>query len=286
GKTTLSTDESLTLVGDDEHGWSDDGVFTIEGGCYAKTQGLDPGKEADIHAASTQFGTVLENVIIDPATNMPDFSDTCLTENTRSAYDISKIPGAAASGCAGHPRHVFLLACDAFGVLPPIARLTHQQAVDIFMTGYTSKVAGTERGIRTPTPVFSECYARPFLPRPPSVYRVMFLERIRSSKSQCWLINTGWQGGPAGTGQRIALEYTRRIIAAAINNELGDVDTDTLPFLDLQIPTSIDGIPGALLNPAHAWPGDGYNQAAGKLADMISRHMSSSDPRKSGSMPN
>jgi len=271
GKTTLSTDNTLILVGDDEHGWSDEGIFNIEGGCYAKTQGLTRDKEPEIHFAATQSGTVLENVIVDPDTMEPDFADTSLTENTRSAYDISKIANADTSGSAGQPANVFLLTCDAYGVLPPIAKLGHEQALEFFMTGYTSKIAGTERGIKVPKPVFSECYARPFLPRPPSVYCTMFLNRIQDERTNCWLINTGWQGGPVGIGTRIELEYTRRMVRAVIANALQETEFVKGPILDLRIPRSIRGVPDALLNPANSWVGQDYEEAAGKLSDMFEK---------------
>ena len=274
GKTTLSTDPSFVLVGDDEHGWSDDGIFNIEGGCYAKTHNLSPESEAEIHAATSRFGSVLENVIHEPGTRKPDFTDTTLTENTRCAYDIGAIPSASINGYAGHPENIFLLTCDAYGVLPPIARLTTEQAVEYFMMGYTSKVSGTERGIKEPVPVFSECFGKPFLPRPPFVYCQMFKERIATHNSKCWLINTGWTGGEYGKGSRIHLEHTRTLIHAVLSRELDYCEFTNDPIFNISIPNSVLNVPVHIVWPRNNWESQSnYDDVAHNMKNKFAHQL-------------
>ena len=266
GKTTLSTDPGFVLVGDDEHGWSDDGIFNIEDGCYAKTHNLSPESEAEIYTATSRFGSVLENVIHEPDTRKPDFTDTTLTENTRCAYDIGIIPNASCKGYTGHPENIFLLTCDAYGVLPPIAKLTHEQAVEYFMMGYTSKISGTERGIREPVPVFSECFGKPFLPRKPSIYCKLFKERIVKHNSKCWMVNTGWTGGGYGIGKRIPLNHTRAIIRAVYSNEMDECNYIKDTIFKLDIPASVNKVPRKIICPWNNWISQSnYNTAANKL---------------------
>ena len=220
GKTTLSADPERTLIGDDEHGWSDDGVFNIEGGCYAKVIRLDPQGEPEIYATTRRFGTILENVVFDPETRSLDLDDDTLTENTRASYPITQLSNADLEGKAGHPKNIIFLTCDAFGVLPPISRLDHAQAMYHFLSGYTAKVAGTERGVTEPTATFSACFGAPFMPLHPGVYAKMLGEKIRRHGSRVWLVNTGWTGGPHGVGSRMKLAYTRRMVSAALAGDL------------------------------------------------------------------
>src|SRR5207237_4133519 len=221
GKTTLSADASRTLIGDDEHGWSPKGIFNFEGGCYAKVINLSPTAEPEIYATITRFGTVLENVVLHPQTRMPDVDDQSLTENTRACYPIDFIPNADPRGLAPHPSNVVMLTCDAFGVLPPISKLTPEQAMYHFLSGYTAKVAGTERGLgKDPEATFSACFGAPFLPRHPNEYAAMLGEKLRRYKTPCWLVNTGWVGGPFGVGERMKLKYTRAMLNAAISGAL------------------------------------------------------------------
>jgi phosphoenolpyruvate carboxykinase (ATP) len=212
GKTTLSADGSRTLIGDDEHGWSDSAVFNFEGGCYAKVIRLDPKQEPEIHAASCRYGTVLENVVADPVTHRIDFNDASLTENTRACYPIDFIPNASATGVGGLPKNIVMLTCDAYGVLPPISKLTPEQAMYHFLSGYTARVAGTERGVTEPQATFSACFGAPFMPRPPEVYAALLGKKIAAQKVDCWLLNTGWGGGGAGVGQRMPINVTRTLL--------------------------------------------------------------------------
>jgi len=266
GKTTLSADPERQLIGDDEHGWSDNGVFNLEGGCYAKCSNLKKASEPQIWEA-IRFGTVLENVVIDPSTGIPDYADVSLTENTRAAYPVDFIPGCVESGMGGHPKAVFFLTADASGVLPPIARLSESQALFHFLSGYTSKLAGTERGVTTPEPNFSPCFAGPFLPRPATLYAKLLGDCLRKHTVPCYLVNTGWIGGPYGVGQRISLDYTRRIIQAALSGELAHTVTYTDPFFGLECPVELNGIPDYVLKPRASW-GDmnDYDDAAKTLA--------------------
>lgn len=253
GKTTLSADPARRLIGDDEHGWSREGVFNFEGGCYAKCIDLSEEKEPQIfHAIG--FGTVLENVVIDPKTGIPDYSDVRFTENTRAAYPIENIANAMIPGMGGHPRNVLFLAADAFGVLPPVARLTPEQAMYHFLSGYTAKLAGTEAGLGSePVPEFSACFGAPFLPLAPSRYAAMLGSRLREHNAQCWLVNTGWSGGAFGVGQRMSLKVTRAIVDAILNGSLAKVDYVIEPAFGLSIPTSCPNVPDELLNPRNMW---------------------------------
>ncbi|NOZ31947.1 MAG: phosphoenolpyruvate carboxykinase (ATP) [Alphaproteobacteria bacterium] len=253
GKTTLSTCADRALVGDDEHGWGPDGIFNIEGGCYAKAINLDPKGEPEIFAASRRFGTVLENVVLDPATGKPDFSNQSLTENTRIAYPLAAIPNRVKSGLVASPRNIVLLAADAFGVLPPISRLDPEQAVYYFLSGYTAKLAGTERGVTEPQATFSACFGAPFMAQHPSVYGQLLAERLKSADVACWLVNTGWTGGPYGVGKRMDLALTRRVLEAALGGELEDVTCRTDPVFALQVPTAITGVDPAILDPVQTW---------------------------------
>jgi phosphoenolpyruvate carboxykinase (ATP) len=270
GKTTLSADPDRTLIGDDEHGWSEDGVFNVEGGCYAKVIRLSREGEPEIYATTRHFGTVLENVVCDAETRKLDLDDDSLTENTRSSYPLTQLINVDHGGRAGHPRNIVFLTCDAFGVLPPISRLTPEQAMYHFLSGYTAKVAGTERGITEPKVTFSTCFGSPFLPLHPGVYAGMLGEKLQRHKARVWLLNTGWTGGPYGTGQRIKLGFTRRMVTAALTGELEGVDTWTDPIFGLAVPAKIDGVPDKLLRPRETWqnPAD-YDARAGKLAEMF-----------------
>jgi phosphoenolpyruvate carboxykinase (ATP) len=270
GKTTLSADPRRRLVGDDEHGWSDRGVFNFEGGCYAKVIRLSAEAEPQIHAATRRFGTVLENVVVDLSTRAVDLDDGSLTENTRASYPIGFIDGSVATGTAGHPSHIFFLTCDAFGVLPPIAKLTPAQAMYHFLAGYTAKVAGTERGVKDPTATFSTCFGAPFLPRPPAVYSRLLGEKLRAHKVQCWLVNTGWTGGPFGVGSRMKIAHTRATLEAALSGALDDVPVDPDPIFGLPIPAACPGVPRAVLKPSLTWPDeDAYRRQALKLANLF-----------------
>jgi phosphoenolpyruvate carboxykinase (ATP) len=270
GKTTLSADPERALIGDDEHGWSDDGVFNFEGGNYAKVIRLSPEGEPLIHAASTRFGAILENVVMDETTREVDFNDDSVTENTRSSYPISYIPGHVASGMAGHPNHVVFLTADAFGVMPPIARLTADQAMYHFLSGYTAKLAGTERGVTEPKAAFSTCFGAPFLPLPPSTYASMLGAKLEQHSAQVWLVNTGWTGGAFGTGERMKLAHTRAIVSAALSGRLDDVATEPDPVFGLHIPVTVPGVPDDVLQPRETWPDKAdYDKAAAKLSGMF-----------------
>ncbi|HEY9421647.1 MAG TPA: phosphoenolpyruvate carboxykinase (ATP) [Thermoanaerobaculia bacterium] len=273
GKTTLSADPNRTLIGDDEHGWSDNGVFNVEGGCYAKVIRLSPEGEPEIYATTRSFGTVLENVECDPKTRKLDLDSDRLTENTRSSYPLTQLDNVDLGGQAGHPRNVVFLTCDAFGVLPPISRLTEEQAMYHFLSGYTAKVAGTERGITEPKVTFSTCFGSPFLPLHPGVYAGMLGEKLKKHGAKVWLLNTGWTGGPYGVGQRIKLGYTRRMVTAALTGELDNVETWTDPIFGLAVPTHIEGVPDKLLRPRETWQDPAaYDAQAGKLADMFAEN--------------
>jgi len=253
GKTSLSADPERQLVGDDEHGWSDNGIFNFEGGCYAKVIRLSREAEPQIYKCTQRFGTVLENVAIDVHMRRLDLDDASLTENTRAAYPIYYIDNASPTGQASHPRTIIMLTCDAFGVLPPISRLTTEQAMYHFMSGYTAKVAGTEAGIVEPQATFSTCFGAPFMALPPTVYAGLLGERMTKHKSSCWLINTGWIGGGYGTGHRIAIEQTRKMVDAALNGTLDKVEFVQEPYFNLHIPTECPEVPSELLNPVNTW---------------------------------
>jgi phosphoenolpyruvate carboxykinase (ATP) len=270
GKTTLSADSSRTLIGDDEHGWSDRGVFNFEGGCYAKVINLSPEAEPEIFATTRMFGTILENVGFDRATGKIDLADDSLTENTRAAYPIAYIPNASPDGVAGHPRTIFMLTADAFGVLPPIARLDAPQAMYHFLSGYTAKVAGTERGVTEPSATFSTCFGAPFMALPPAVYAGMLGERIAEHGASVWLVNTGWTGGPAGVGHRMPIAYTRAMIRAALAGQLDDVPLQRDPTFGIDVPTSCPGVPSEVLTPRATWEKTAdYDAQAAKLASMF-----------------
>lgn len=269
GKTTLSADPERRLIGDDEHGWSDNGVFNIEGGCYAKTIKLSPAGEPQIWNA-LRFGCVLENVPVDPHTRKPDFDSKKYTENTRAAYPVDFIPNCELSGAGGHPKNVFFLTCDAFGVLPPLARLTPDQAVEYFLCGYTAKVPGTEVGVVEPIPEFSACFAKPFLPLPPKRYASMLKEKLTQHNVPVWLVNTGWTGGPYGTGKRMSLLHTRALLRAALTGQLKDVPFAPDPVFGLAIPATCPGVPDGVLRPRDAWPDKAaYDAKAKELAERF-----------------
>src|SRR5438309_360596 len=270
GKTTLSADPNRGLIGDDEHGWSSEGIFNFEGGCYAKVINLSPESEPDIYRTTQMFGTVLENVVLDPATKKVRFADQSITENTRASYPLHYIRNYVEGGGGGQAKDVIVLPADAFGVLPPIAKLTPQQAMYYFLSGYTAKVAGTERGVKEPQPTFSACFGAAFLVWHPTKYAKMLGELLRKHKSNVWLINTGWSGGPYGTGKRINLEYTRAIVNAALVGDLDNVETQTDPIFGLAVPTEIAGVPAKVLNPRTTWADPtAYDAQARKLAEMF-----------------
>ena len=267
GKTTLSSDPERYLIGDDEHGWGDDGVFNFEGGCYAKVIRLRKDLEPLIWEATQKFATMLENVVVDPHTRIPDFDDNHYTENTRASYPLDYLPRIVPEGRGGHPQNIFFLTADAFGVMPPIARLTPEQAMYYFISGYTSKLAGTEKGLgKEPQATFSACFGAPFLPSHPTVYAEMLGEKIRKHGAKVWLLNTGWTGGPYGIGERIKLPYTRAMVRAALRGELDDVEYWTEPVFGLHVPKHIPGVPDEVLNPRQTWHDPrAYDEQARKL---------------------
>jgi phosphoenolpyruvate carboxykinase (ATP) len=267
GKTTLSSDPDRPLIGDDEHGWGDDGVFNFEGGCYAKTIRLSEELEPLIWQATRNFGTILENVSVDPSTRWVDFDDDSYTENTRAAYPICFLPNSIDTGRGGHPTNIFFLTADAFGVLPPISRLSPEQAMYHFLSGYTAKLAGTERGLgKEPQITFSACFGAPFLPLPPSTYAALLGEKIQKHAVKVWLVNTGWTGGPFGIGKRMALPHTRAMIHAALSGELDDIPTYSDPHFGLSIPQSCPSVPDEVLNPRNTWQDQqAYDEQARKL---------------------
>jgi phosphoenolpyruvate carboxykinase (ATP) len=269
GKTTLSADPNRPLIGDDEHGWSDRGVFNIEGGCYAKCIKLSQEGEPQIWNA-IRFGSVLENVILDSVTRVPDYDSAKKTENTRVTYPVSFIPGAVIPSVGGHPRNVIFLTADAFGVLPPVSKLSREQAQYYFINGYTSKLAGTEAGVTEPTPNFSACFGGPFLPRPPMVYAEMLAKKVEQHKADVWLLNTGWTGGPYGTGNRFKLAWTRAFVTAILNGSLRNAKFETDPIFGLHIPTSVPGVPDEVLNPLNTWKDKAaYDAKAKQLAKLF-----------------
>jgi len=270
GKTTLSADANRPLIGDDEHGWSADGVFNLEGGCYAKAIKLSKEAEPEIWEASHRFGTVLENVVIDPQTRQLDLDSDALTENTRAAYPVDFLPNFVKSGMAGHPKTIIMLTADAFGVLPPIAKLTPEQAMYHFLSGYTAKVAGTERGVNEPTATFSTCFGAPFMVHHPTVYANLLGARIAAHEASCWLVNTGWTGGGYGVGKRMKIAYTRAMVNAAIDGRLAGATFETEPFFGLSIPTAVPDVPTEVLNPRNAWADRAaYDAQAKKLAGLF-----------------
>ena len=267
GKTSLSADPTRRLIGDDEHGWSAEGIFNFEGGCYAKVIGLSREEEPEIYECTRRFGTILENVTLNNTSRRLDLGDDSLTENTRAAYPISHIASALRSGVAGHPRHVIMLTCDAFGVMPPVAKLTVEQAVFHFLSGYTAKVAGTELGIREPQATFSACFGAPFMALAPTVYARLFLDKLNKHDVRCWLVNTGWVGKPYGEGERIKIGYSRAIIRGILSGAVDEAEFEKEPVFGLLLPKSCEGVPDSLMNPAESAPDrDRYEERARKLA--------------------
>jgi phosphoenolpyruvate carboxykinase (ATP) len=270
GKTTLSADASRTLIGDDEHGWSDTAVFNFEVGCYAKMIRLSPDAEPEIFATTKRFGTVLENVVVDPDTRELDLDDNSLAENTRGAYPIDFIPNSSADNMGPVPRNIVMLTADAFGVLPPIARLTPDQAMYHFLSGYTAKVAGTEIGVTEPEATFSTCFGAPFMPRHPSVYGNLLKERIARGNVSCWLVNTGWTGGKYGTGSRMPIKATRALLNAALDGSLANAEFRTDPNFGFEVPVAVPGVDSAILNPRDTWANKAdYDAAAEKLVGLF-----------------
>jgi phosphoenolpyruvate carboxykinase (ATP) len=273
GKTTLSADASRTLIGDDEHGWSDTAVFNFEGGCYAKMIRLSPEAEPEIYATTKRFGTVLENVVIDPATRELDLDDNSLAENTRGAYPIHFIPNASERNLGPVPRNIVFLTADAFGVLPPIARLTPDQAMYHFLSGYTAKVAGTEIGVTEPEATFSTCFGAPFMPRHPSVYGNLLKERIAKGGVSCWLVNTGWTGGKYGVGRRMPIKATRALLNAALDGSLGGAEFRADPWFGFDVPTAVPGVDTAILNPRDTWSDKAdYDATAARLVALFTKN--------------
>ena len=273
GKTTLSADPNRTLIGDDEHGWGPDGIFNFEGGCYAKCIKLSHEAEPQIWDATLRFGSVLENVVFDPETRKCDFDNDSKTENTRSAYPLDFIPNASRSGRAGHPKNIIFLTADAYGVMPPIAKLTDNQAMYHFLSGYTAKVAGTEKGLVGVQPEFSTCFGAPFLPRNPSVYADLLRDYINKHKVDCWLVNSGWTGGKYGVGRRMPIKATRTLLTAALNGSLKDADFRTDPYFGFSVPTSVPGVEPHLLNPFKTWKDKAeFDRTARDLVGMFQKN--------------
>ncbi|MCH8467840.1 MAG: phosphoenolpyruvate carboxykinase [Roseinatronobacter sp.] len=273
GKTTLSADPARILIGDDEHGWSNSGIFNFEGGCYAKTINLDADAEPEIYATTHRFGSVVENMVFDPDTLELDFTDDSLTANTRVAYPLDAISNASKTSLGGVPRNIIMLTCDAFGVLPPIARLTPAQAMYHFLSGFTSKVAGTEQGVTEPQPTFSTCFGAPFMPRRPEVYGKLLQEKIAQFGADCWLVNTGWTGGAYGTGSRMPIKATRALLSAALDGSLKDVEFRRDPNFGFDVPVSVPGVADVLLDPRRTWASpEAYDRQAAKLVGMFAEN--------------
>jgi phosphoenolpyruvate carboxykinase (ATP) len=281
GKTSLSADPERRLIGDDEHGWWKGGVFNFEGGCYAKVIRLRPEAEPEIYACTRRFGTILENVGIDLETRRLDLDDDSLTENTRAAYPLTHLTNIVREGVGGHPRHIFMLACDAFGVLPPISRLTPEQATYHFLSGYTAKVAGTERGMSSePRATFSTCFGAPFMALPAEVYARLFREKVRQHKVTCWLVNTGWIEGPYGVGHRMEIGYTRALLRAALKGDLEGVGFHPDPVFGLYVPDVVPGVPPQIINPRDTWPDPAaYDQVARELIAKFEHNFSQYAPK-------
>ncbi|MGH9880204.1 MAG: phosphoenolpyruvate carboxykinase (ATP), partial [Pyrinomonadaceae bacterium] len=267
GKTTLSADPERQLIGDDEHGWSDDGVFNFEGGCYAKVIRLSPEAEPDIYRTTKMFGTILENVVFDPETRSIDLDDSAKTENTRASYPLTSIPNIVPAGYADHPQNIIMLTADAFGVLPPVARLTPEQAMYHFLSGYTAKVAGTERGVKEPEATFSTCFGAPFMVLHPGVYADLLGQKMAQTNAACWLVNTGWSGGPYGVGQRMKIGHTRAMIRAILNGSLSQVETKPDLIFGVNIPVTCPEVPAEVLQPRNTWADkEAYDRQARDLA--------------------
>jgi len=270
GKTTLSASADRTLIGDDEHGWSGEGVFNFEGGCYAKAINLSFASEPQIFSAANRFGAVLENVAVSEITGEPNFHDASRTENTRAAYPLDFISNASSSGRGAHPRNIVMLTADAFGVLPPIARLTPEQAIYHFLSGFTAKVSGTEKGVRDPEPTFSTCFGAPFMPRAAIEYGALLGELVREHAVNCWLVNTGWSGGPFGVGKRMRLDWTRALLDAALSGALDEAEFRIDERFGFEVPTSVPEVPASVLDPRGTWAdGDAYDRQAQRLAKMF-----------------
>lgn len=273
GKTTLSADPSRTLIGDDEHGWSDKGIFNFEGGCYAKTINLSADAEPEIYATTSKFGTVVENMVYDDDTLVLDFEDNSITDNMRCAYPLDYISNASQNSLGGKPKNVIMLTCDAYGVLPPIARLTPAQAMYHFLSGFTSKTPGTEVGVTEPEPTFSTCFGAPFMPRRPEEYGKLLQEKIKQTGATCWLVNTGWTGGAFGKGSRMPIKATRALLTAALDGSLNDVEFRKDPNFGFEVPVSVPGVSDVLLNPRQTWEdAAAYDAQAQKLVGMFAKN--------------
>ncbi len=296
GKTTLSADPERLLIGDDEHGWSDNGVFNFEGGCYAKVINLSREAEPEIYECTRRFGTILENVMVDNETRRFDLNDATLTENTRAGYPITHLPSAVREGRGPHPKNIILLTCDAFGIMPPIAKLTTEQAMYHFLSGYTARVAGTERGMDSePTATFSACFGAPFMALPPTFYTQMFGDRIRRHNVNCWLVNTGWQGGSAVMGgKRISIQHTRALVRAALTGALDNVPTYTDEYFNIEVPIEVPGVPSEVMRPRQIWPDAAaydvqaeklvglFEDNIGKFQGTVAREIVEAGPRQKG----
>ena len=273
GKTTLSADSSRTLIGDDEHGWGQDGIFNFEGGCYAKTINLTREAEPEIFELCHTFGSIIENVVMDPVSRELDFFDSKHSENGRVSYDIAKVSNASATGMAGHPKNIVMLTCDAFGVLPPISQLTPDQAMYHFLSGYTAKVAGTERGLKEPAATFSTCFGAPFMPRHPTVYAKLLGEKMAQHNAKCWLVNTGWSGGGYGEGERMKIAYTRAMLNAALRGDLAGVELKADPNFGVLVPQACPEVPVEVLNPRNTWSnGAAYDAQARDLTQRFEKN--------------
>ena len=280
GKTTLSADSTRRLIGDDEHGWSDTGVFNFEGGCYAKVIRLSEQAEPEIYATTRRFGTILENVVLDEETGVLDLDDNRYTENTRSSYPLEFIPNVSESSRGGHPKNIVMLTADAFGVLPPISRLSAAQAMYHFLSGYTARVAGTEKGLgNEPKATFSTCFGAPFMPRHPSVYAQLLGRQIERTEADCWLVNTGWSGGSYGVGARMRIEHTRTLVRAALDGRLAKVATETHPTFGLAIPETCPDVPAEVLDPKKTWADkQAYDQTARELSPRFETNFKQFEP--------
>ncbi len=273
GKTTLSADPKRALIGDDEHGWSDDGIFNFEGGCYAKVIRLSKEAEPEIYETTRKFGTILENVVCDEETRYVDLEDDSITENTRAAYPLTHLNNIVKGGVGDHPKNLIFLTADAFGVLPPISKLTLDQAAYHFLLGYTAKVAGTEEGVTEPKATFSTCFGAPFMPLHPSEYAKLLAKKIERHNARCWLVNTGWTGGPYGVGERISIKYTRALINAALEGRLDDVAYSQDPFFCVSVPVSCPGVPSEILMTRNTWKDkNAYDAKARHLADLFTKN--------------
>jgi len=287
GKTTLSADPERALIGDDEHGWSENGVFNFEGGCYAKVIRLSKEAEPAIYKTTRMFGTILENVVVDPDSRFANLDDDTLTENTRASYPITHLENIVKEGKGGHPKNIIFLTADAFGVLPPIAKLTSDQAMYQFLQGYTAKVAGTERGVTEPQATFSTCFGAPFMPLPPSRYSELLGKNIKKHNVVCWLVNTGWTGGPYGEGQRISIKYTRALLNGALSGNLKDAEYEQDPYFGLSVPKTCPGVPSEVLMPKNTWKNkEAYDKKARELAGLFKENFKKYEDKVSEEIKN